>query len=147
VTDTRRHLALRRDETRARIADGELHPVEVTMRMRIAGRAIRAKRRLAHALTSASAVKHENNFVAKTRDSESAHRLHDAIVRVAACFIALITRDVCAQDMTCCIGFSCNRCACRRRRCEKHLQSQTRVSACRQIKRGWRTRAASSTLP
>ncbi|SEN69651.1 hypothetical protein SAMN05443254_110134 [Bradyrhizobium sp. OK095] len=76
------------------------------MRMRIAGRAIRAKRRLAHALMSASAVKHENNFVAKTRDSESATRLRDAIARFAVRVIALITRDVRAQNNTCCIVFS-----------------------------------------
>jgi hypothetical protein len=36
VTDALRHLARRRDETRARIADSEHHPVEVTTRMRIA---------------------------------------------------------------------------------------------------------------
>ncbi|WP_177196309.1 hypothetical protein [Bradyrhizobium sp. OK095] len=55
---------------------------------------------------SASAVKHENNFVAKTRDSESATRLRDAIARFAVRVIALITRDVRAQNNTCCIVFS-----------------------------------------
>ena len=70
------------------------------------GGAIRAKRRLAHALTSASAVKHENNFVAKIRDSESATRPRDAITRFAARVIARIMRDVRARNNTCCIGFS-----------------------------------------
>ena len=68
--------------------------------------AIRAKRRLEYALTSASAVRPENNFVAKIRDSESATRLRQAIERIAACFSAPGARDVRAQNNTCCIGFS-----------------------------------------
>ncbi|TPQ28184.1 hypothetical protein C2U70_29860 [Bradyrhizobium guangdongense] len=45
--------------------------------------AIRAKQRLARASASDCAVKHENIFVAKTCDSESAKRLRDAIERGA----------------------------------------------------------------
>jgi hypothetical protein len=67
--------------------------------------AIRAKRRREYALTSASAVRLENNFVAKNRDSESATRLRQAIERFAACFTAPGTRDARAQNNTCCIGF------------------------------------------
>jgi hypothetical protein len=67
--------------------------------------AIRAKRRLEYALTSASAVKLENNFIAKIRDSESATRLRQAIERFAVCFIAPGTRDARAQNNTCCIVF------------------------------------------
>ncbi|BAC50351.1 bsl5086 [Bradyrhizobium diazoefficiens USDA 110] len=55
--------------------------------------AIRAKRRLARAPTSARAVKHENIFVAKNCDSESAKRLRGAILRVATRVIASITRN------------------------------------------------------
>jgi hypothetical protein len=68
-------------------------------------RAIRAKRRLEHALTSARAVKHENNFVAKIRDSESATRFREAIERSAVYVVALIARDAHLQNNTCCIGF------------------------------------------
>jgi hypothetical protein len=54
---------------------------------------------------SASAVKHENNFVAKIRDSESATRLRAAVERFASCFIAPTMRHACAQNNTCCIEF------------------------------------------
>jgi len=55
--------------------------------------AIRAKRRLPHALTSACAVKHENIFVAKISDSESAKRLREAIPRVATRVVAPVMRN------------------------------------------------------
>jgi hypothetical protein len=67
--------------------------------------AIRAKRRLAHALTSARGVNHENIFVAKSRDSESAKRLREAVAGLEMRVVATIARDVCVQKNTCSIVF------------------------------------------
>jgi hypothetical protein len=72
-------------------------------------RAIRPKRRLDRAPASARAVKHENIFVAKNRDSESAKRLREATARLPRRIIASITRDAHVRKHTCCIVFSCNR--------------------------------------
>ncbi|RTM15081.1 MAG: hypothetical protein EKK33_02795 [Bradyrhizobiaceae bacterium] len=69
-------------------------------------RAIRAKRRSAHALTSARAIIHENIFVAKNCDSESAKRLCRVISTVTMRTVGSIIRDACVQKNTCCIEFS-----------------------------------------
>ncbi|WP_162137406.1 hypothetical protein [Bradyrhizobium sp. YR681] len=47
----------------------------------------------------------ENNFIAKICDSESATRSGDAIERFAAFVVALIARDMRAQNNTCCVVF------------------------------------------
>jgi hypothetical protein len=89
--------------------------------------AIRAKRRLAHALTSARGVNHENIFVAKSRDSESAKRLREAVAGLEMRVVATIARDVCVQKNTCCIVFFYNRIFCKRR-CSGHsLRSQSHL--------------------
>ncbi|QIP09413.1 hypothetical protein [Bradyrhizobium symbiodeficiens] len=68
--------------------------------------AIRAKRRLADAPTSARAINHENIFVAKNRDSESAKRLCKVISTVTMRTDGSIVRDTRVQKNTCCIEFS-----------------------------------------
>ncbi|HXH46404.1 MAG TPA: hypothetical protein VNK51_21535 [Bradyrhizobium sp.] len=54
---------------------------------------------LEHALTSARAVKHENIFVAKSRDSESAKRFHAATARSRMRIVALAACDARVQKI------------------------------------------------
>ncbi|MBR0715675.1 hypothetical protein [Bradyrhizobium liaoningense] len=109
--------------------------------------AIRKKGRLEHASASDCAVKHENIFVAKKRDSESAKRFYDTVKLDVTRIIASILRNARVQKNTCCIEFSCSRCSRRCRCCAMLLQSETRASVCTQIKRARRRRFAASTLP
>ncbi|MBR0994055.1 hypothetical protein JQ580_25370 [Bradyrhizobium japonicum] len=68
--------------------------------------AIRAKRRLADAPASARAINHENIFVAKNRDSESAKRLCKVSSTITMRITGSIVRDARVQKNTCCIEFS-----------------------------------------
>jgi hypothetical protein len=115
--------------------------------LRIAVLRFAQSRGVERAVASDRGVTHENNFVAKMRDSESAQALRGAIARGDALIVAPIARNARVQKDACRIGFSCSRASCRHRCCAMLLRSQMRTSPCRQIKRGWRRRFAASTLP
>jgi hypothetical protein len=108
--------------------------------------AIRAERRLPHALTSACAVKHENIFVAKTRDSESAKRPCAAIAGSTMHIIASRMRNARVQKNTCRVVFFCNRISRKHRRCGHSPRSQARVMQRARIALAKRRRVVPSTL-
>jgi len=85
-------------------------------------RRLRFARNGGHARLAVSdnAVKHENIFIAKTYDSESARAVLRAVARAATHAIALCARKARFQENAFSVGFFCNRDFCRHR-CGRHF--------------------------
>jgi hypothetical protein len=102
----------------ARILQSKLPPID-SVAMTESPSRDSPERPLEHALTSARAVKHENIFVAKSRDSESAKRFRAATARSRMHIIASAACDARVRENTCCIVFLCNRIVREHRRCQR----------------------------